>query len=852
VQVPENQVLLKLACYLLKRLKPTLLFQTNFFYMIKNFFVIAWRNMMKHKSSTIINILGLALGTCGCLVIYLITSFELNFDRFHKDKDKIYRIVADYRTKTGDVHRFGFVPDPTASTLRRELSEFETVSGFYNYYAKVKIPAGSSKAKQFDMPKYGTGASDVIVADPEYFKIFDYQWLAGNSATALNEPFQVVLSEKEAHRYFGQLPLESILGKQVIYNDSLNLTVSGIVKDWTANTDFTFKDFISFATVAQSFLKNDIDMKAWGMWNDYSQAFVKLGPGVTVAQAEAQFPAFFNKHLSPDKDGKTVVKLQPLSDIHFNAEYTDGYSRKAHLPTLYGLMGIAVFILFIAAINFINLSTAQSIQRAKEIGIRKVLGSSRSKLIWQFLIETLGITCLAVLLSLVIVKPVLLGFHSFLPPGLSFHFNLPTLLFLVFVILATTFLAGFYPGKVLSSYQPALSLKGQVSQKVGGKNFLRKSLIVFQFTISLIFIVGTLVIGSQIHFLLNKDMGFQKDAILNIETSWDYPLAKQNLLVQKIRQLASVSQVSTSRETPAARGHGSTDLVYQGAHEFKAETQMEIADENFIPLYEIPLLAGRNINHSDTMSEFLINKLCAEQLGFTNPQDAVGKMVKSGQTDRGGLKLLPIVGVVKDFNALSLHEPIKPIFIASNSNASRVISIKLLTEGKGTAQFQQSISEIQKLWKEIYPSEKFEYNFFDQTIAGFYQSEQRIAQLMNVAMGIAIFISCMGLFGLAAFMAEQRTKEIGIRKVLGASVGAIVSMLGKDFMKLVAISFVIATPVAWYFMEKWLQDFSFRIQVSWWIFGLAGLCLLAITLLTVSFQAVRVAIVNPVKSLRSE
>jgi putative ABC transport system permease protein len=819
--------------------------------MIRNFLKIAGRNLYKRKSSTLINILGLALGTCACLVIYLIAGFELSFDRFHPDKDRIFRIVSDQQYD-GKTSHLGFVTDPMAMTIRQEVSGFEAVSGFYTYYAKVTVENKGGNPRRFEIPNQQTAKSTIIVTDPQYFQIFTFQWLAGNPSTALQAPFQVVLSETEAQRYFGAKSMDEILGRQVIYNDSLRLTVSGVVKDWTANTDFAFKDFISAATIAHSFLKNDIDLSAWGMWNDYSQALVKLAPGVTVKQVEAQFPAFLDKHLFKEKGYEAKIRLQPLGDIHFNAEYGDAFSRKVHLPTLYGLMGIAGFILIIAAINFINLSTSQSLQRAKEIGVRKVLGSSRIKLMGQFMTETLLLTTMAVLLSMLLVRPVLNLFHTFMPPGLQFNLTPFTAIFLVLVVLVTTVIAGLYPAKVLASYPAALSLKGQVSASPGGGALLRKSLIVFQFTVSLLFIISTLVISKQIHFVLNKDMGFRKDAIINIQTSWNYPLAKQALLVEKIKELHSVDAVSQSAETPAARGHRGTNLKYMAKQEVQVDAQMELADEHFIPLYRIPLLAGRNLDHSDTMHEFLINRTCAEQLGFKTPSEAIGKFVQSGQTDSRSMKWCPIVGVVEDFHSQSLHEPIKSVFIGSNAGASRTLSIKLLTGAVSRPDLQISVAQIRKIWKEIYPDEKFDYHFFDQTIAGFYENEQKTSALVNLAMGIAIFISCMGLFGLAAFSAQQRTKEIGIRKVLGASVHSIVTLLSADFVKLVAIATVIATPIAWYLTSEWLQNFAYRISVTWWTFALAGLALLLFTMATVCYRAIKAAIANPVKSLRSE
>jgi putative ABC transport system permease protein len=824
-------------------------------FMIRNYFKIAWRKISSSKLYTLINVVGLALGICACLVIYLITSFELRYDNFHPGKDRIYRVTAAIDQGNGNKRNFGFVTVPMARTLRREISGLEKVAGFFTYYSRVTIPNEGKKPTQFEAPKFGIGASPIIIADPEYFDIFKYEWLQGSSLTALKEPFQVVLTENEAHKYFGPESLDNILGKQIIYSDSLRLTVSGIVKDWTQSTDFNFKDFISSSTIEHSFLKNSFDFDSWGMWEFAANAFVKLSNAVKPSQIESQLPAFAKKHFVSEGVEKLSLNLQPLSDIHFNSELPDSFSRKVHLPTLYGLMGIAAFILLIAAINFINLTTAQSIQRAKEIGIRKVLGSNRSKIIIQFLCETGILTFFAVCLSVLMVNPVLSAFHAFIPDGLVFRLSSPQILsFLVILTGITTLLAGLYPAKVLSSYLPVLSLKGQSAQKGNQRGLLRKSLIVFQFTVSLLFIMGTLIIGEQIHFLLTQDMGFKKDAVLVIETGYNNPPNKKDMLAQKLRSLPGVSMVSLSKETPVANGHNGTDLIYKGASEVKIESQLQIADENFIPLYGIKVIAGRNFNHSDTMNEFLLNESAARGLGFKNPEDAVGKFVESGQTDRGGSnsRLFPVVGVVADFHGQSFHEPIKPTFIASNSNASRVISIKLATQGKQIEDFKNTVAKMEGIWKEVYPNQKFEYRFFDDVIAAFYDKEQKTAQVINASMVIAIFISCMGLFGLSTFTASQRTKEIGIRKVLGASVANITTMLSKDFIGLILIAILIASPIAWYFMNDWLRGFAYRIHFSIGIFLVAGAMALLIGMLTISFHSIRSAIANPVKSLRSE
>jgi len=817
-------------------------------YMFRNYFKIAWRNIARNKVYTAINVLGLSLGVCACLIIYLVTAFELSYDTFHPDKDRIYRIVTSMQDAQGNKgdDASGIAPLPIA--LRNELSGFEAVTGFCNYFAKVTIPGADNRTKKFLAPKEGEESSPVIVAEPQYFKIFQYRWLLGKPSTALNEPFKVVLSEQEAHKYFGNGPLDKVMGKEVIYNDSLRLTVSGIVADWDKRTDFGFKDFISFATVQSSFLKNDIDLKSWTMWDFDTQGYVKLAQGVTPAQVEKQFPRFVKAHIKLRDNTKIELSLQPLADIHFDNRYQDSYSRQAHLPTLYGLMAIAIFILLIATINFVNLSTAQSLRRAKEVGIRKVIGGTKASLTVQFLMETFIIAGAALVIAVAAVNPIISAFHSFIPQGVALHlFSPQVLVFLVGMLIITSLLAGFYPARVLSSYLPALSLKGQDSAQSNHKGYLRKTLIVFQFTVSLVFIIGTLVVADQIRFVLNKDMGFNKDAIITVHSDWNNTVDQLNVFCNKVRELPNVQIVSRHQQTPAAQRHGGTIMEYKGAGGAKIDAAFDFCDENYVPLFGLKIVAGRNLSHSDTLKEYLVNETCAKALGFRNPADAVGKFVEVGMPN----SKRQIVGVLKDFNSRSLHEVITPFFMCSIKNRERAVSLKLAT-GKGVSNFKATIAQLGRAWKDVYPNDKFEYAFFDQTIAGFYDKEQKTEQLMNTAMLIAIFISCMGLFGLATFTAQQRIKEIGIRKVLGASVAGIVSMLSKDFLVLILISLVIASPIAYYFMHTWLQDFAYRVNISPFTFLLSGLAAILIALATVFFQAIKAAMANPVKSLRSE
>jgi putative ABC transport system permease protein len=817
--------------------------------MFRNYIKIAWRNLLRNRAYAAINIIGLALGISACLVIFLSVHFELSHDNFHVGKENIYRVVSALGSAEKGFHKMASVPDPTPEALAGHFSGVETMAGIHPIRAKTSATGENGVLRKFDKPNREEGKPEIVITYPEYFSIFSYTWLAGKPATAMREPSSVVLTASKAAKYFGSLPADSYIGKIVNYDDSIHLTVSGIVQDLPQNTDFIFTDFISYATAKNTPFKNTFGFDQWGMFGS-TQVFVKLHAGTDTAQVNRQLAAFADEHVLTGPGGGKVMRLQPLSDLHFDIDYKDDYSRQVHLPTLYGLMAIAGFILIIAAINFINLSTAQSVARSKEVGIRKVLGSNKRSLVFYFLTETFILTTITVICSLLAVKPLLQLFSTFMPNGVSLHlFSWPTILFLLLITLFTTLLSGLYPAKVLSSFQPAQSLKGITGQKGHQRGYLRVGLVVFQFTISLVFIIGSLVINNQIRYMLQKDLGFKTDAIVTLETNDNYPKTYPATLAQKISALPLVEMVSLSQGTPGAQGHWGTNLKYAGT---EVSCQLELGDEKFIPFYGIKLLAGRNLSPSDTIREVLINETCSKALGFKRPEDAIGKLVESGISDSRSQKIVPITGVVGDFHVLSLHDPIKPTFITSSVGICRSLNIKLATAGTTPDQLQQTLAGIEKAYAGVYPNEKFAYHFYDDTINGWYEKERQMEGLMNTAMAIAIIISCLGLFGLAAFTARQRTKEIGIRKVLGASVSSITALLSKDFLRYVFIAAVLASPIAWYGMHKWLQGFAYSAPISWWIFVLAGMIAMLIALVTVSFQSIKAALANPVESLKAE
>ena len=811
-------------------------------YMFSNYLKTAWRHITRHKTYSAINVMGLALGICGCLVIYLVASFEFSFDTFHPDRERIYCVDVSMEGNPDPDHaHWNSVPAPMPGAMRSEMSGLETVAAFQHYNPKVKIKQGEKVIKSFD----GTQG---IIAEADYFDILPYTWLSGNKKTSLTKPMTVVLTQSRAKTYFGDLLPDEMIGKTITYDDSLTVTVTGILKDWNKNSDFDFSDFISFSTINSSFLKNQILLDNWFMLNHGSQELVKLPVGVNPSQIDAQFPSFIKKHLDPTPHSKLHARLQPFTSIHFHREY-GGEGNKADLRVLYILSAVALFILFIAAVNFINLSTAQSIQRTKEIGIRKVLGSGKGAILFQFLTEAFTLALLAVAIAVAAIRPVLNLFAAYIPPGVKFDFTeYTTWIFLAGIAIFTTLLAGLYPARLLAAFRPVSSLKGEINEKTNNKGYLRKSLIVFQFTISLIFIIGTIVIGKQINYMQTQELGFKTSNIITLRSLWNDHTGKMRVLAEKIKQLPGVDQVIVEAFPPMGFAHMGNGIQLQGGNEKPIEASIHSGNENFVPFYNMKIIAGRNLLRSDSVREYLINKTAARALGFGDPKKAVGKILLcSGQN-----KAYPIAGVVADFYENSFHQQIMPVVIENDPKVQQGIALKLTPAEYQKGDIPQLVNGIAKEWKKIYPEEPFDYAFLGDSISRLYEGDQQTQWLMRTATLITIFISCMGLFGLAMFTTEKRTKEISIRKVLGASVSDILTLLNKEVVILIAVSLLISSPIAWFFMHKWLQNFVYHTNLSLWVFIMAGVGAMLIALITISFRTIRSATANPVKGLRNE
>jgi putative ABC transport system permease protein len=821
--------------------------------MLKNYFRIAARILARNKLYTFINVIGLALGVCVCIIIWLVLSFDLNFDRFHPDGDRIYSVGVG--GKPGERRPAGVLP-PMPAAMQADIPGLESITAYFTYDESltVRVPVQGHVTMVFQPRLPGQDRqTGIIIADSGWFHVFFYQWLAGNQATALTQPYQVVITESAAKRYFGDIEPIAAIGRELIYADSLHVHISGVVRDWAQHSDLAYTDIISFPTIKVSFLKETHQMDDWRMWKDaqhpWPYAYVKLASGVNSGQVDAQMNRITAKRDLRTPDGRYTQMLQPISDLHFNADYADG-RRKAHRPTLYALAGIALFILVLAAVNFINLATAQSLERAKEVGVRKVLGSDKGRLIRQFLLETGVQVALALLLAVLMVWPVMHYFENYIPIGVHFNpFTLANLLFLAGLLITLTLASGFYPAQVLARYKPAETLKGSSSIKGGEKWWVRRSLVVFQFTISLVFVIVTLVIGNQIGYMLNTDYGFRSDAIVTVmgqQSKMDTSMRNIKILEQRYSHLPGIAEVIREDMPPIGWERRSTLLTYKGKQLVTLMMNMDGADHRFIPFYGMRMVAGRNFIHIDSVDEFVINETAAKQFGFATPSAALGQFLYAGD------QAVPIVGVVADYHERPFQETILPIVIDHDPRWESNLGIRLASTGKGVNNVKSTLEEMEKIYKQIYPGAHFSYDFMDDFIRNLYQNEQKTAWLVNVAMGLAIFISCMGLFGLSLFTAERRAGEIGIRKVLGATTANIAVMLNRQYIRLVLLALVIASPLAWIVAHQWLQNFAYRVTVDVWVFVIAGVSAIGLALLTVSYQSIRAALANPVRSLKVE
>ena len=799
--------------------------------MLKNYFKTAFRNLRRHKSNSFINIAGLTVGFAAFLLIFLVIQYEESFDDFHLNKDQIYRVVRIGRNAENREYRTG-VPFPVTQGLRTDLPQLKNAAAIYaDNNVPIVIPAPDGSAlKKFK-------EQNVFAAEPQFFQMFDFSLAAGNIKTALKDVNSVLLTKDVAIKYFDNW--QSAMGKSVkLYGEVMQVT--GILNNPPSNTDFPLSVVLSYATLLKYTDPND-----WGSISDQNYCFVQLNKNVSVDQFGKMIDRFTDKHIKPVNPGY-YLSLEPLNEIHFDKRYGNFSGRTFSKDLVLALSIIGLFLLIIACVNFINITTAQAINRSREVGVRKVLGGNRFQLMLQFLGET-GITTLLALIGSVIIVLVCLPFvNNFLDVHLSAFtlYNTKFILFIIGALLLVTFLSGFYPALVLSGFKSVNVLKSTVTPAAKGIS-LRRGLVVFQFVIAQVLIIGTLVVASQMDYFRSADMGFNKEAIINAGFPGDsLSRTKVDLLRNDLIKMNGVQRVSFSVFAPSAGGGWYTDLRKETNHSTTSPdmvVSMKPADTGYFSLYTLKLVAGRVYFPSDTIREFVVNETIVKNLGYKDPEKAIGKLINVNG------KLCPIVGVVKDFHTNSLRDVIGPVVLTTMKQQYGLANIQIdIHKAKSV------IAAIQNTWNKYYPDYLFEYSFIDQTVADYYKQENQLSVLYKIFSGMAIFISCLGLYGLISFMAVQRKKEIGIRKVLGAPVRDIVIMLSKEFTILISIAFLIASPIAWYFMNQWLHQYAYQISLGAWFFIITIVCSLVIAWLTVGYTAIKAALANPVKSLRTE
>lgn len=818
--------------------------------MLENYFKTAFRSLIRNRHYAIINVAGLAVGIAVCMIIFIMLKFQTSFDNFHAKKRRIYRVLTEsHPADAGNISYLKNVPFPMPAGLKAAFPQLEQVAPVYaSHNDELQVMDNNgTPVKNFKEQ------SGVFYTTASFFTMFDFPLLAGSYAS-LDDPNNVLLTKETADTYFGDW--KTAMGKTIKLTGYYNigsglfqfpptaLKVSGILATVPANTDFQLKLVIAYGTDFTGDKQYGFQQPGWDETSADFSCYVLLPPTVSFENFNQQLRSYARKVLPADNKDNYI--LQPLRAVHYDAE-AGNFSNKTISHTLINVMWlIAAFILLIACVNFINLSTAQAINRAKEIGVRKVLGSNKIQLQIQFLIETLLIVTSAAILAMLITLFTLPYINILLDLPLSFNMlnNPAMVVLLVMVDILVTALAGFYPSIVLSRFKPVAALKSKIKANTAKGISLRRSLVVFQFIIAQALIIGTLIIMQQMNFFMNQPLGFDKEAIVNVPYRPDSTRGKtQDYLKQQLLSNGALA-VSFNSNAPIEDHNVFTTFKFDNAikdADFQAITKF--ADDHYVPTYKLQLIAGRNLEPSDFTKEFLVNESFVKGLGIKNPEDIIGKEISI----LNGLIKCPVVGVVKDFNNRSLRNNLAPLLITTNNTMYRQASIKLATANMAT-----TLESIKKIWEQTFPNYVYEYKFLDDKVADFYKQENQLSQLYKIFAAIAIFLSCLGLYGLASFMAAQRIKEVGIRKVLGATAANIVYQFSKEFVLLIAIAFAIATPIAWYYMNKWLENYAYRISINWWLFAAGGVASIMIALVTISFQAIKAAIANPVKSLRTE
>lgn len=811
--------------------------------MLKNYFKTAWRNLMKHRTFSFINIAGLSIGIAVCFIIMMYVQNELSFDRFNKNADRIVRVVFKADINGGKIFEANVMP-PVAQAMKNDYPEVQDAT-------RLQV-AGTPKITYKDKTFKD---DEMAFVDPNFFSIFTLPLIEGVATTALQQPNTIIITKAIAKKYFGSDPdsYRDALGKTLVFPDNKNVSfkVTGVIDKVPANSHFHFDLFASMMSIDDS--KSD----SW-MGSNYF-TYLLLKKGADYKKLESKLPGMVEKYMGPQlqqsmgislkqfitKGNHLGFALQPLTSIHLYSHANYELSPAGNAMYVYIFGAIAIFMLLIACINFINLSTASASQRAKEVGVRKVIGSGKTQLIKQFLIESALLVCIALLISSVLVELALPVFNSISGQDLNFGFSLKIISAFIGLGLLVSLIAGLYPAFYLSSFKPIEVLKGKFTS--ANKSFgLRSSLVVFQFFISVGLIIGTIVVWQQMKFIQNKNLGYDKEQLLTIPNS--YALGNnEEVYKQEMLQNPQIVNATVSSYKPAGPSNSGNAFAYPEGHDNQIMKTTEYhVDENYIPAFGMKMATGRNFSKTFAMDStaMIINQTAAKAFGW-NDQTAIGKTIIRENSNRGKDVPFHVVGVVKDFNFQSLHQPITPLLMTLFPESGLIFKVK-------TADIKGLLATMKMKWDKFNTGEPFTFTFMDDLYNKTYAAEQNTGTILNIFALLTIFVACLGLFGLATYTAEQRTKEIGIRKVLGASVASVTKMLSKDFIKLVFIACLIAFPLSWWAMNKWLQSFAYRIHVSWWIFLVAGVAAILIALITVSFQAIKAAVANPVDSLSTD
>jgi putative ABC transport system permease protein len=794
------------------------------FYMFRNIFLTALRTFKRHKLYTLINIAGLSLGIACSILIFSLIKYHLTFDKFHLNSDRIFRITTGLNMD-GKKHISG-VPSPLKAAFQNDYAFTEKMASVYtsaNELVSIKDSSGDRKFEE-----------DIAFAEPSFFEIFTFPLLQGDKGTALSRPDGALITEELAMKYFGTA---NAIGKTITIANKASFMVSGILKNLPTNTDRKQQLYLPY--LALKTLQPWMISEEWVNVSANRHCFILLKPGVSPSQLNLVLPSFVHKYYS-DKDAKEwQFQLQPLTDIHLNTVYGASVSKN----DLVALGCIGLFIVLAACINFINLATAQATSRTKEIGVRKVLGGTRPQLFWQSIVETTSIAVLSLIAALVLAEIALPYINQLFHTQI--HINLMKDVwmsgFLVLLLVFIVFSSGIYPGLLMAGIQPVLALKGKISQGSSGSGALRKGLVVTQFAISQLLIIGTIVIVNQMHYSQQADMGFKRDGIVILPIPDNQP-GKTQTLKKQFSKVAGVQDMSLCYAPPAHESASASRITYgTRTVDEKFAISCRYADEDYVSVFGLKILAGRNLQHADTVREFLINVATVKALGFTSNDEVLGK--KARVNGYSGT----IVGVLKDFHNKSFRSEIEPLALTSFFVWYERCAIKI-----DLINMKRTLSELQGIWKKAYPNHLYKQEFLDERIAKLYETDNMMMTLVQIFTAIAVFIGCLSLFGLVSFMAAQKKKEVAVRKVLGSTVRNIVFLFFAEFGRLMLIAFAVAAPLGWWTMTKWLQNFAYRTDLSAGVFLLALLLTFLVVIITVGYKSVRAALADPAISLRSE